>query len=160
MSALSRSERAAFLRSIAEEIDELGRRDHRDRHRRDRAAAGAARGERGRTTGQLRLFADHIEKADYLDRRHDVASARPAAVAAPGHQTDPAADRPGRRVRRLELPARLLDGRRRHRLGARRRLPGGGQGPFGASRHRRDWLPRRSTRRSHASAACTRACSR
>ena len=30
-------------------------------------------GERGRTTGQLRLFADHIEKGDYLDRRHDEA---------------------------------------------------------------------------------------
>ncbi|MGB3247267.1 MAG: aldehyde dehydrogenase (NADP(+)), partial [Sulfitobacter sp.] len=30
-------------------------------------------GERGRTTGQLRLFADHITKGDYLDRRHDAA---------------------------------------------------------------------------------------
>ena len=29
-------------------------------------------GERGRTTGQLKLFADHIEKGDFLDRRHDV----------------------------------------------------------------------------------------
>ena len=28
-------------------------------------------GERGRTTDQLRLFADHIEAGDYLDRRHD-----------------------------------------------------------------------------------------
>lgn len=30
-------------------------------------------GERGRTVGQLRLFAEHIAKGDYLDRRHDVA---------------------------------------------------------------------------------------
>src|SRR5690606_4183109 len=30
-------------------------------------------GERGRTTGQLRLFAEHIRKGDYLDRRHDPA---------------------------------------------------------------------------------------
>lgn len=30
-------------------------------------------GERGRTTSQLRLFADHIRKGDYLDRRHDAA---------------------------------------------------------------------------------------
>ncbi|TNF60936.1 MAG: aldehyde dehydrogenase (NADP(+)), partial [Rhodobacteraceae bacterium] len=30
-------------------------------------------GERGRTTGQLRLFASHIRKGDYLDRRHDPA---------------------------------------------------------------------------------------
>ncbi|MCA1970293.1 MAG: aldehyde dehydrogenase (NADP(+)), partial [Rhizobium sp.] len=30
-------------------------------------------GERGRTVGQLRLFAAHILKGDYLDRRHDAA---------------------------------------------------------------------------------------
>lgn len=28
-------------------------------------------GERGRTTGQLRLFANHIRSGEYLDRRHD-----------------------------------------------------------------------------------------
>ncbi|MFT3834164.1 MAG: aldehyde dehydrogenase family protein [Micropruina sp.] len=40
-------------------------------------------------------------------------------------------------VRRLEFPARLLGGGRRYRLGAGRRLPGGGQGPSGPSRHGR-----------------------
>jgi len=30
-------------------------------------------GERGRTTGQLNMFADHIESGDYLDRRRDEA---------------------------------------------------------------------------------------
>ena len=30
-------------------------------------------GERGRTVGQLRLFASHIRAGDYLDRRHDEA---------------------------------------------------------------------------------------
>ena len=30
-------------------------------------------GERNRTVGQLRLFADHVENGDYLDRRNDVA---------------------------------------------------------------------------------------
>ena len=38
------------------------------------------------------------------------------------------ADRPGRRLRRQQLPARLLRARRRHRLGAGRRLAGDRQG--------------------------------
>jgi len=69
----SREERARFLNRIADEIEA-------------RAAAitaiGAAetglpearlQGERGRTVGQLRLFATHILQGDYLDRRHDAA---------------------------------------------------------------------------------------
>ncbi len=69
----SRAERAALLRTIAEEIDARGE---------DITAMGVKEtglpevrlnGERGRTVGQLRLFADHIEKGDYLDRRHDAA---------------------------------------------------------------------------------------
>lgn len=68
-----RMERARFLETIADEIEA-------------RAAAitaiGSAEtglpparleGERGRTSGQLRLFAAHIRKGDYLDRRIDPA---------------------------------------------------------------------------------------
>ncbi|MEP3279141.1 MAG: aldehyde dehydrogenase (NADP(+)) [Stappiaceae bacterium] len=67
----SRAERATLLRAIAEEIDARGE---------DITAMGVKEtglpevrlnGERGRTVGQLRLFADHIEKGDYLDTRHD-----------------------------------------------------------------------------------------
>ena len=65
--------RAAFLNTIADEIEvratvitqigcvETGLPEAR------------LNGERGRTTGQLRLFADHILQSDYLDRRHDAA---------------------------------------------------------------------------------------
>ena len=69
----AREERAALLRSIAEEIDARGEAI---------TAIGAAEtglpearleGERGRTVGQLRLFADHIAKGAHLDRRHDEA---------------------------------------------------------------------------------------
>ncbi len=69
----SRAVRATFLRKIAEEIDARGD---------DITAMGVKEtglpearliGERGRTTGQLKLFADHIEAGDYLDRRHDEA---------------------------------------------------------------------------------------
>ncbi|MGI9400395.1 MAG: aldehyde dehydrogenase (NADP(+)) [Rhizobiaceae bacterium] len=69
----SRSDRAAFLRVIAEEIDALG--DEITAMGMKETGLPEARlvGERGRTVGQLRLFADHIEKGDYLDRRHDEA---------------------------------------------------------------------------------------
>ncbi|WP_333825002.1 aldehyde dehydrogenase (NADP(+)) [Pinisolibacter sp.] len=69
----SRAARAAFLERIADEIEKRGA---------EITAIGTAEtglptarleGERGRTTGQLRLFADHIRKGDHLDRRHDAA---------------------------------------------------------------------------------------
>ena len=69
----SRETRARFLREIAEQIDARGA---------DITAMGVKEtglpdarleGERGRTVGQLRLFADHIEAGAYLDVRHDAA---------------------------------------------------------------------------------------
>ncbi|WP_370161207.1 aldehyde dehydrogenase (NADP(+)) [Limimaricola soesokkakensis] len=71
--ATTREERAALLEKIAEEIEARGD---------EITAIGTAEtglpearltGERGRTCGQLRLFAEHIRKGDYLDRRHDTA---------------------------------------------------------------------------------------
>ncbi|MCF1433990.1 aldehyde dehydrogenase family protein [Agrobacterium vitis] len=69
----SREERAKFLEAIAEEIDARG--DEITKIGTQETGLPEARliGERGRTTGQLRLFADHIRKGDYLDRRHDAA---------------------------------------------------------------------------------------
>ncbi|TMV07412.1 aldehyde dehydrogenase (NADP(+)) [Arenibacterium halophilum] len=69
----SRDTRAAFLDAIADEIEARGP---------DITAIGTAEtglpvarleGERGRTTGQLRLFASHIRDGAYLDVRHDPA---------------------------------------------------------------------------------------
>ena len=69
----TREERAAFLNAIADEIEARGEAI---------TAIGVAEtglpemrlnGERGRTTSQLRLFAQHILKGDYLDRRVDPA---------------------------------------------------------------------------------------
>ncbi|MBS1302919.1 aldehyde dehydrogenase (NADP(+)) [Loktanella sp. SALINAS62] len=69
----TREDRAAFLNTIADEIDARGD----DITRLGCAETGLPearlQGERGRTTGQLRMFADHIRKGDYLDRRHDAA---------------------------------------------------------------------------------------
>lgn len=69
----TRAERAAFLNSIADEIDKRG--DEITKVGSQETGLPEARliGERGRTTGQLRLFASHIEKGDYLDRRKDEA---------------------------------------------------------------------------------------
>ncbi len=69
----SREARAAFLEAIAEEIEARGA----DITRLGMAETGLPQarleGERGRTTGQLRLFASHIRDGEYLDRRHDEA---------------------------------------------------------------------------------------
>ncbi len=67
--------RAAFLNRIADEIDVLG--DEITLIGSQETGLPEARliGERGRTTSQLRLFATHILKGDYLDRRHDAAIA-------------------------------------------------------------------------------------
>ena len=71
--ARSREDRAAFLDAIAEEIDLRGA---------DITEIGAGEtglpearlvGERGRTVGQLRLFASHIRAGAYLDQRVDAA---------------------------------------------------------------------------------------
>lgn len=72
-SATSRETRAAFLGQIAQEIDARG--DAITRVGTQETGLPEARliSERGRMTGQLRLFADHIRKGDYLDRRHDPA---------------------------------------------------------------------------------------
>lgn len=68
-----RAERAAFLNAIADEIE--ARADDITKTGMAETGLPEARlqGERGRTTGQLRLFAHLIEKKDYLDCRHDEA---------------------------------------------------------------------------------------
>lgn len=69
----TRSERAAFLRTAADEIEALGDAITAMGVKETGLPEARLNGERGRTTGQLRLFADHIEAGDYLDRRHDEA---------------------------------------------------------------------------------------
>lgn len=69
----SREERAAFLNTIADEIE--ARADAITGIGAAETGLPEARlqGERGRTIGQIRLFASHILNGDYLDRRHDEA---------------------------------------------------------------------------------------
>ena len=81
-SALSRSDRAAFLNKIADEIEARGASITEIGCQETGLPEARLNGERGRTTGQLRLFADHILAGDYLDRRHDGGFARSRALAA------------------------------------------------------------------------------
>ena len=72
-SQTTREERAKFLETIADEIEARGAEITAIGTSETGLPAGRLDGERGRTTGQLRLFAAHIRKGDYLDRRHDAA---------------------------------------------------------------------------------------
>ncbi|MFT7046142.1 MAG: NADP-dependent aldehyde dehydrogenase, partial [Celeribacter sp.] len=69
----SRQARADFLNAIADEIEV--RADAITQIGSEETGLPTARlqGERGRTTGQLRLFASHILAGEYLDRRVDEA---------------------------------------------------------------------------------------
>ncbi|NMG39341.1 aldehyde dehydrogenase family protein [Chelativorans sp. ZYF759] len=68
-----REERAAFLEAIADAIEKRGPAITDIGTRESGLPAARLEGERGRTTGQLRLFASHIRDGAYLDSRHDAA---------------------------------------------------------------------------------------
>ncbi len=67
------TERSRFLNSIAEEIDAIGDEITSTAMKESGLPEARLIGERGRTTGQLRMFAKLIEGADYLDVRVDEA---------------------------------------------------------------------------------------
>ncbi|MDP0928033.1 aldehyde dehydrogenase (NADP(+)) [Paracoccus onubensis] len=69
----SRVERAAFLDAIADEIEARAEAITEIGTQETGLPEARLQGERGRTTGQLRLFAEHIRKGEYLDRRMDPA---------------------------------------------------------------------------------------
>lgn len=69
----TREERAAFLNAIADEIEARGAQITEIGTQETGLPAARLEGERGRTTGQLRLFASHILAGDYLDQRLDAA---------------------------------------------------------------------------------------
>ncbi|MDE3080368.1 MAG: aldehyde dehydrogenase (NADP(+)) [Paracoccaceae bacterium] len=69
----SRDDRAALLDRIADAIEARGPDITAIGTRETGLPPARLEGERGRTTGQLRLFASHIRDGAYLDRRHDAA---------------------------------------------------------------------------------------
>ncbi|WP_240637714.1 aldehyde dehydrogenase (NADP(+)) [Paracoccus aestuarii] len=71
--ATSRAARADFLDAIADQIEARAEAITAIGTAETGLPEARLQGERGRTTGQLRLFADHIRQGGYLDRRHDPA---------------------------------------------------------------------------------------
>jgi 2,5-dioxopentanoate dehydrogenase len=69
----SGKQKAAFLRAIAEEIELLGETLINTASRESNLPTARFMGERGRTTGQLRLFADYIEEGSWVDATIDTA---------------------------------------------------------------------------------------
>jgi NADP-dependent aldehyde dehydrogenase len=70
-SGTTRADRAAFLRACADEIDALGDEITATAMKETGLPEARLVGERGRTTGQLKMFADLIEGTAYLDIRKD-----------------------------------------------------------------------------------------
>jgi NADP-dependent aldehyde dehydrogenase len=71
--ATTREQRALFLERIATEIDARGAEITEIGTAETGLPTARLEGERGRTTGQLRLFASHIREKAHLDLRTDVA---------------------------------------------------------------------------------------
>jgi len=69
----SGNEKAAFLRAIAEEIEALGDALVEVYTSESGLPAGRAKGERGRTIGQLNAFATHIEQGSWVEASIDTA---------------------------------------------------------------------------------------
>ncbi|SED38981.1 aldehyde dehydrogenase (NADP(+)), partial [Rhodobacter sp. 24-YEA-8] len=69
----SRETRAAFLEKIAEEIESRAEAITEIGSRETGLPAARLEGERGRTVGQLLLFAAHIRSGEHLDLRYDAA---------------------------------------------------------------------------------------
>lgn len=68
-----RAVRGKFLSAIANHIDANADAIVAVSQKESALPEARMRGELGRTTGQLRMFADHIQSNDYLDIRHDAA---------------------------------------------------------------------------------------
>jgi len=69
----SPAERANFLRTIAEKIDALGSEITPRMMAETGLPEARCNGERGRTVGQLRMFADLIEEGSWVDARIETA---------------------------------------------------------------------------------------
>jgi len=68
--SMPRADRAAFIQKIADEIEARGPELTEIAMAETGLPQVRLEGERGRTVGQLRMFAEHIVAGDYLDKRH------------------------------------------------------------------------------------------
>lgn len=68
--SMPRTDRAAFIQKVADEIEARGPELTETAMAETGLPQVRLEGERGRTVGQLRMFAEHIVAGDYLDKRH------------------------------------------------------------------------------------------
>ena len=69
----SGKQKATFLRAIADEIEALGDVLIETASRESNLPTARFMGERGRTTGQLRMFANYVEEGSWVDATIDTA---------------------------------------------------------------------------------------
>ena len=134
--------RAEFLERIADGITGLG--DALIERAQEESGLPKARleGERGRTIGQLKLFAQVVRDGQWLAATLDSPLPERKPLPRSDLRMQKIAHRPGRRVRREQFPARVFGRRRRYRVGARGGLPGRREGAQRAPRHVGDGRPR------------------
>ena len=76
-------QRAVFLRAIADEVIALGSQLLERAHAETALPLARLEGERGRTVGQLRLFADYLEEGSWVEARIDTGDAARAPLPKP-----------------------------------------------------------------------------
>ena len=108
----TRESRAAFLDKVADEIDARGETITEIGCAETGLPSARLEGERGRTIGQLKLFANHIRKGDYLDYRHDSALADRQPLPRPDIKMVQRPIGPVAVFRRIEFSAGVFNGRR------------------------------------------------
>ena len=79
-SNMTNSKRSSFLREIAIQINKLGDEITEMGMKETGLPRGRLEGERQRTINQLNLFASHIEKGDYLDKRYDMSQTQGQSI--------------------------------------------------------------------------------
>ena len=100
--------RAKFLETIAQNILDIGDELIERCVLESGLPRGRIEGERGRTVGQLRLFANVVRDGGFIGARIDPAMPDQEAPAPPRYPASPDRGRPGRGVRRFQLPAGVL----------------------------------------------------
>ena len=147
---LEPQKRAAFLEAVAENILAIGDVLIETAMAETGLPRGRLEGERGRTVGQLRMFAAEVRLCAWLDVTIDPALPERAPAPRADLRRMNVSRRARRGVWRFQFPARLFGRRRRYGVGVRGGLPGCREGPSGASWHWRIGGARHSKRRRGA----------
>ena len=127
--------RAVFLETIAQNILDIGDSLIERCMAESGLPRGRIEGERGRTVGQLRMFAGVVRDGDFSRRAHRSGPTGSPAAAARGSASASGSARSGGRLRREQFSTRVFSRRRRYRFRFRGGMSGYREGASGASGH-------------------------